>query len=209
MNILKPGTVAILCFWVMFLSLGAAAPRVQTATASRLPGAQAQSKTIDFQTIELALPQVEQDQTYLGLSGKGRFRIGQIKARVLLIEVFSFYCIHCQRMAPRMNEVFQEIQKSPALRENVRMIGIGVGNSPFEVKSFKEKYQVPFPLFSDQSMKACQALGVEATPTFIGVKGDEKGPREQFYFEEGEFPDVSQFLAKIVKLAGLSQEGQK
>jgi peroxiredoxin len=81
-------------------------------------------------------------------------------------------------MAPRLNELFREIQKRPAWRENIRVIGIGVGNSPFEVKSFKEKYQVPFPLFSDQSMNACRALGVEATPTFIGIKGDEKGLRE-------------------------------
>ena len=209
MKILKKTNSAILCPLVMFLSLSASAPRVQTPAASRIPGAQAQGKSVDFQAIELAIPQIEQDKTSLGLSGTGRFRVAQIKARVLLIEVFSFYCIHCQRMAPRMNEVFQEIQKRPAWRENVRMIGIGVGNSPYEVKSFKEKYQVPFPLFSDQSMKACQALGVEATPTFIGVRGDEKGLREQFYFEEGEFPDVLQFLTKIIRLSGLGQEGVK
>lgn len=200
---------AFLCPLLLFLSLSWAGPRAQTAAASRLAGAPSQSKTIDFQTIELPMPQSEKDKTYLGLSGTGHFRVGQIRAQVLIIEVFSFYCIHCQRVAPRMDEVFLEIQKRPGWRENVKMIGIGVGNSPYEVKSFKEKYQVPFPLFADQSMNACKALGVDATPTFIGVKGDEKGLREQFYFEEGEFQDASQFLEKVMKLAGLGQEVKK
>jgi thiol-disulfide isomerase/thioredoxin len=209
MNKHIPIAAALLCPLLLVLSLGWAGPRAQRAAASRLPGAQASSPTIDFQTIQLPIPSSEQDRAYLGLSGTGHFRVGQLKSRVLLIEVFSFYCIHCQRTAPRMNEVFQEIQKRPAWRENVKMIGIGVGNSPLEVKSYKEKFQVPFPLFPDQSMNTCKAMGIEATPTFIGVRRNETGLGERFYFEEGEFPDALKFLEKVIRLAGLEQEGQK
>ncbi len=194
---------------LLALALSRAGLPAQTAAASRVPGVQKSDKPIDFQTIELPIPLSEQDKAYLGLSGTGSFRVGQLKSRVLLIEIFSFYCIHCQRTAPRVNEVFQEIQKRPALRDNVKMIGIGVGNSPLEVKSYKEKFQVPFPVFPDQSMNTCKALGIEATPTFIGVRKNEAGLAEQFYFEEGEFENAAQFLEKFTKLAGLGKEAQE
>lgn len=197
-----------LSLMLLAIALSWAGPPAQAA-ASRVPGTKALSQPIDFQTIELPIPQSEHDKAYLGLSGTGRFRVGQLKSRVLLIEIFSFYCIHCQRTAPRVNEVFQEIQRRPALRDNVKMIGIGVGNSPLEVKSYKDKFQVPFPLFPDQSMNTCKALGVGATPTFIGVRRNGAGLGEQFYFEEGEFEDAARFLEKFIKLAGLGKEAQK
>jgi peroxiredoxin len=89
------------------------------------------------------------------------------------------------------------------MKEKIKMIGIGIGNSPYEVNSFREKYQVPFPLFPDQSMSISKMLGVQATPTFIGVKFNSKGSLEQFYFNAGEFQEASQFLAEIIKLSGL------
>lgn len=41
--------------------------------------------------IDLPMPASEQAKRYLGLSGTGSFKIGQIKAPVLIIEVFSLY----------------------------------------------------------------------------------------------------------------------
>lgn len=41
--------------------------------------------------IDLPMPATEQAKNYLGLSGTGSFRIGQIKAQTLIIQVFSYY----------------------------------------------------------------------------------------------------------------------
>lgn len=41
--------------------------------------------------MELPMPATENARSYLGLSGTGSFKIGQIKAEVLVIEVFSYY----------------------------------------------------------------------------------------------------------------------
>lgn len=152
---------------------------------------------------ELPMPGSEREKSYLGLSGTGNFTIGQIKAQVLIIEVFSFYCPHCQLTASQVNELYQKIQERPDMKEKIKMIGIGMGNSPYEVNSFREKYQVPFPLFPDQSMSISKMLGVEATPTFIGINVNDKGSQEQFYFKAGEFKHASHFLAEIIKSSGL------
>ena len=152
---------------------------------------------------ELPMPGSEREKSYLGLSGTGNFKIGQIKAQVLIIEVFSLYCPHCQRTASQINELYQKIQERPDMKEKIKMIGIGVNNSTYEVDSYRKRYKVPFPLIPDENMEISKMLGVRGTPTFIGIKVNGKGTRKRFYFEEGGFQDTQQFLTEIIKLSGL------
>ncbi len=44
-----------------------------------------------FQEIILSTPQNEQEQDYLGVKGKGTFTIPQIKAEIVIIQIFSMY----------------------------------------------------------------------------------------------------------------------
>jgi thiol-disulfide isomerase/thioredoxin len=152
---------------------------------------------------ELPMPGSEREKSYLGLTGTGNFTIGQIKAQVLIIEVYSFYCPHCQRSAAQVNELYQKIQERPDIKEKIKMIGIAVTNGIYEVDSYRERYKVPFPLIPDTSTEISQKLGVKGTPTFIGLKINDKGSQARFYFGEGGFEDTQQFLAKIIELSGL------
>ncbi len=160
-------------------------------------------KRTSLPAFELPVPRSESEKTYLGLSGKGKFKVGQIKPGIVIIEIFSFYCPFCQRSAPLVDEVYRKIQERPDLKDKIRMIGIAAGNSDYEAKSFKEKYGLPFPVFPDEEMDIVILLGVRYTPTFIGVKVDGKGSQEQFYFLPNAFQDASQFLAEILKASGL------
>ena len=156
--------------------------------------------------LELKALQDEATQKYLGISGKGTFKIEEIKTRVLIIEIFNMYCPHCQREAPRVNELFQLIEGRPDLREKVKLIGIGMGNSPFEVKLFKDKYGVAFPLFPDKEYELTKPLDVKATPTFIGLKKNQDCGYEQIYLKAGAFGEPARFLEEILRLAGLKGE---
>ncbi len=160
---------------------------------------------ITLPAFDLPIPQDQSEKDYLGLSGKGTFKIGQIKAQVVIIEVFSLYCPYCQVQAPLVSEVYQKIQESPDLKEKIKMIGIAATNSAFEAKSFKETHHVPFPVFPDEEGDAAVALGVKYTPTFIGVRVDGKGSQEQFYWLPGVFKDSTRFLEEILKTSGLEQ----
>jgi peroxiredoxin len=167
-------------------------------------GAQSNSAECkNIPTFELPMPGSAGERNYLGLTGSGNFKIGQIKTQVLIIEVYSFYCPHCQIMASQVNELFNEIQKRADLKGKIKLIGIGAKNSAYEIDAFREKYKVPFPLFPDADLQITEQLCVRGTPTFIGVKVDGKGLQERFYFGEGEFKDNQKFLKEIIQASGL------
>lgn len=156
-----------------------------------------------FPVFELPMPGSEREKGYLGLSGTGNFTLGQVKAQVLIVEVYSFYCPFCQREAASVNELYQKIEERPDLKGKIKIIGIAVTNSEYEVNSYRERYKVPFPLIPDANMEISQKFGAKATPTFIGVRINGKEGLQKFYFEEGSIGDAGPFLQKIVKLSGL------
>ncbi len=206
MNITRPAAV-LLCLAAFLLPAGPllGAEITGIGNAAKEDG----SRNTSFPAFELPMPKHESEKQYLGLSGTGNFRIGQVKAQALIIEVFSFYCPHCQRMASQVNELFQKIQERPDLKDKIKMIGIGAGNSMYEVDSFKERYHVPFPLFPDQDIQITQMLGVRGTPTFIGVWVSGRENPERFYFGEGGFQDAGRFLNGVLKSSGIERGGDK
>lgn len=155
-----------------------------------------------FPEIELLKPDGVSNLKYLGLSGGGLFKISQIKADVVIIEVFSMYCPYCQAEAPHVNDLFSLIEKNPALKNKIKIIGIGINNSLFETDIFKKKYKVEFPLIPDGDFKLHKVIGEVRTPYFIVVrlKG---GKTEVVYSKLGALGDNHAFLEQIVKLSGL------
>lgn len=152
---------------------------------------------------ELPFPYETEAKSYLGLSGTGKFTIPQIKARVVIVQIFSMYCPVCQKEAFRVNELYQAIEKRKDLKDKIKIIGIGTGNTDFEVGFYRDKYKVPFPLFSDEDESIYEILGGLRTPYFIGVKINSDGSDEVFYSRLGQFRDTSGFLNRIIELSGL------
>ena len=157
--------------------------------------------------IKLPIPKSPGEKDYLGLKGDGTFTIPQIKAKVVIIEIFSMYCPYCQNEAPRVNELYNAIEKNPDLKGKIKIIGIGAGNTPLEVDVFRKKYQISFPLFSDVDYSIHKVCGEVRTPYFIGVKINDNGTHEVIYSKLGGLQDANQFLELILKLSGLKKEG--
>jgi thiol-disulfide isomerase/thioredoxin len=153
--------------------------------------------------ISLPVPGNEVYRKYLGLKGEGTFLIPQIKAKVVLIEIFSMYCPHCQKDAPVVNDLFSRITSDDVLRDDLKLIGIGAGNSDFEVDFFRETYGVKFPLFSDNEFSAHKMIGEVRTPYFIAIKINKNGTHKVIYSKLGGVGNPDEFLKNIKKLAGL------
>jgi peroxiredoxin len=156
-----------------------------------------------FPAIEFPKPSDSRHLNYLGLSGSGNFKINQIKADVLIVEIFSMYCPYCQGEAPNINRLYKSIESNPSLKDKIKIIGIGIGNSTFETDIFKNKYKVEFPLLPDGDFKLHKIIGEVRTPYFFVIKLKGKKPSEVIYSKLGVLENIDAFLAQIIKSSGL------
>jgi len=163
----------------------------------------------------LTLPEDTVHREYLGLSGDGSFKkdgsfkISQIQAKVVVIEIFSMYCPYCQREASKVNSLYNKLEGNPQSKGKIKLIGIGAGNTPFEVNIFRKKYDIPFPLFSDEDFTIHKCLGEVRTPYFIAVKIHEDGTHKVIYSKLGGLKGIDEFLKSILNLSGLDKEVTK
>ena len=153
--------------------------------------------------VNLPIPKSPAEKSYLGLSGEGSFKIPQIKAKVVIIQIFSMYCPYCQKDAPGVNELYTLIDNDPDLKNKIKLIGIGAGNTPLEVGIYKKTYAVSFPLFPDQEFTIHKACGEVRTPYFIVVKINEDGSHLIVHSQLGEYPGAKPFLELVLKSSGL------
>ena len=95
------------------------------------------------------------------------------------------------------------IQADERLKGRVKLVGIGVGNSAFEVGYFKKAYNIPFPLFPDGNFSIHKKIGEVRTPFFICIRIKKDGSHEVFYSKVGGGKDPDQLLQKLLQDSGL------
>ncbi len=154
--------------------------------------------------VELTVPADDSSRDYLGLTAKSgeSFTPADIKADILLIELFSMYCPFCQNAAPSVNRLFQEMEEVSKNGPVVKIIGIGAANSQFEVEHFKETYDISFPLFPDRDRSIYIALAGAGTPTFIGCRLNNGKKAVIVLRKAGAFDHSDEFLQEMIKRAG-------
>ena len=167
---------------------------VMTATAAL---AQA-----SFPDIPLRGQITPEHRTYLGV-GDGAFTVADVAAEVVVAQAYSMYCPICQRDAEHVNEAYRIIQEK-GLGDRVKFVGVGVGNTAFEVVFYGRKYAVPFPLFMDEDFAVNEALNIEGTPTFYVLK---QGATGLVVVEEhkGELKDPNVLVGMIMDAAGVKE----
>jgi peroxiredoxin len=182
---------ALWTLWT-FLALGTAAPA--WATPPQTGEA--------FPALELKAPEGAAGR-YLGLApGAKTFRLEQIKAQAVLVEVFSMYCTICQAEAPRMNELFATLQQR-GLGDKLKLLGLGAGNSEVEVGVFRDKFKTPFPLLPDSDYALHRGLGEPRTPLLLLMKLGGGQPPQVVMSHLGPLGDPQAFLAKLLEKAAL------
>lgn len=190
----------------LITSLLAVAILAGIALAAALAAVQPPAKGETLPAINLPVPKNPSLRDYLGLSQRDTFKIPQIRSDVVIIEIFSMYCPYCQREAPVVNRLFKKIVGNPKLQDKIKLIGIGAGNSSFEVEIFTKRYNIPFPLFPDEDFSIHKSVGEVRTPYFIAVKIYPDGTHKVIYSKLGGLKDIDQFLQSIIDLSGLNKE---
>lgn len=157
-----------------------------------------------FPDLKLPVPAESEHLKYLGLVPESQptFTLNQVKANVVILEVFSMYCPYCQNEAPSINALYSRIAER-GLDDRVKLIGLGAGNSPYEVSLFKGKFGIKFPLLPDNDLSLHTALGQVRTPYFIVVSLEPDGKWKVIYSKVGSIGDPEQFLDSIIQTAGL------
>jgi len=149
-------------------------------------------------------PQNAGDTGYLGLpQGDKPFRLQAVKAGAVIVVIFNIYCRTCQEEAPRLRVLYERIAADPVAAGKIKIVGIGVGNSAYEVDTFRKRYRIPFPLFPDLNSAIHKQVGEVRTPYLFGVKTGGDGASRIFYSREGGFSSADEFLRRIIRLSGL------
>jgi len=125
----------------------------------------------------------KQDKEYLGISipffsfmQEDSYKLDEIDAELLFVEFFNKYCTSCQLQAPVNNEIYKQINSDNDLKNRVKFIGIGAGNSKREVNSFRAEKNIPFPLIPDQDFNGYEDIGDPGgTPFMLLVKKTDSG----------------------------------
>ena len=102
-----------------------------------------------------------------------------------------------------MNKLYQAIESNPRTKGHVKLIGIGAGNSNYEISYFRKTYAIPFPLFADRDFAVHKKIGEVRTPYFFGVRNHPDGSHTLIYSRLGGIKQPAAFLEKLADQAGL------
>jgi len=99
--------------------------------------------------------------------------------------------------------MYRRIESSEQLKGKIKIIGIGVGNSDFEVGYFKKVYHIPFPLFPDGDFEIHKKLGEVRTPYFIGIRLMSDGSYRIYYSKLGGANSADKLMQMLLKDSGM------
>jgi thiol-disulfide isomerase/thioredoxin len=156
-----------------------------------------------FPNLKLPLPEKTYEREYLNVA-KGPFLLSQVDSEVLIVQIFSMYCPHCQKEAPNVNALYEAITARPETKSHIKVLGIGAGNSSYEVDAFRDCFKVGFSLTTDEDMAVYKLLGRVGTPYFF-VLWKKPGGWQVVYSKAGSFGDPKAFLDLICAKTGIDQ----
>ncbi|MHC1702069.1 MAG: peroxiredoxin family protein [Humidesulfovibrio sp.] len=167
------------------LVLAALSGRVLAAEALPAPG-----QTLP--TLALKAPVFGQDAKDLGVAGKKTFRLQDLKAKVIVLEVIGVYCAECVKQVPAFNTLYARLGRRIQAGE-VRMFGLAAGGTDMEVENLRKSGIYKYPLVADEQYKNHKLLREPKTPFTMLVTPAGK----VLYTHLGIDDDIEGLLARI------------
>lgn len=142
--------------------------------------------------LTLKTPVLTEDAQALGVAGKKTFRLKDLKAKVLVIEVIGVYCNECMKQVRSFNTLYARLARRIQARE-VLMLGLAAGGTDMEVENLRKKGVYKYPLITDEAYKNHKLLQEPKTPFTMLVTPSGK----VIYSHLGVDEDIEAMLARI------------
>ncbi|MBA4357025.1 MAG: TlpA family protein disulfide reductase [Desulfovibrio sp.] len=142
--------------------------------------------------LSLKAPAFGQDAGELGLAGKKTFRLQDLKAKVIVLEVIGVYCAECAKQVHAYNTLYARLARRIQAGE-VRMFGLAAGGTDMEVENLRKTGIYKYPLVSDEKYQNHKLLREPKTPFTLLVTPAGK----VLYAHLGVDEDVEAMLARI------------
>jgi hypothetical protein len=123
-----------------------------------------------FPEINLEKPLGSDAASYLGIPEGVGFSLSHVNADLVVVELLSVYCLHCQEQVKHFNKLQKLIEDNPETRGRIKLLGIAVASKSPEVERFIERFQVGYPVVTDPEFKLYHALGAGVTPFSVYVR---------------------------------------
>jgi peroxiredoxin len=153
-------------------------------------------------------PDSAQTQTYLGLDEMKPFKVSDIRAKIVVIEIMSGLCRACQANAPIMNDIYKTIQADSGLAD-VKVIAIAIADDKTSVETFKKQFNTPFPILLDENREIMRAMSVKDAPTTMVVSTEDA---KVLFTHAGVIPDADAFVKQVKfvrQLEAMDKENQQ
>lgn len=178
------------------------APPALAMNASDSPDSDPLKLGAAFPDLPLQGVLTDEQAKYLGFnSASEHVTLDGLQAPTVIVQIFSMYCPFCQAEAQVMVDLYTQIN-SKGHSDEIKLIGVGAGNSQVEVDVFRNKYNIPFPLFIDPEFKVHSACGKVGTPfIYLLQKDTTSGKYNIIHTQLGQLESsAGDFLEKVLLL---------
>ena len=151
------------------------------------------AETMSTVNFTLPPPDSAQTQTYLGLDAMKQFKVGDIKAKIVVIELMSGFCSACQANTPIINDVYKTTQADSSLAD-VKVIAIAIADDKTSVDTFKKQFKPLFPMLLDENREIMRSKIISATPVTMVVSTEDA---KVLFTQPGLIPDAEGFVKQV------------
>jgi hypothetical protein len=121
--------------------------------------------------LEFFPPPLKEDVAALRIKGQS-FKLSDLKARLVWLEIIGIYCNRCYEQAPKINRLYKSLAKA-GLGNQVKMLAVAAGGTVMECEHVRKNKQYLYPVVPDEDFSIHKLLGEPRTPfaMLINVEG--------------------------------------
>ncbi len=161
----------------------------------------------DFPDCRMAVLSGDADREYLGLPEDAKWlELAALNARFVLIQMYNTMCSDCVAETKMLTRFFRRVEDDPVLKDQLKIIGLGVYDSNRSVVHFKKHYGVLYPLFSDKHGQIFECLGQAELPLAYLVRAKGDGSWNIELIKRGYFEPDDKFLQTLRQAVARSEE---